>query len=142
VYHIWTKFWLMIQKCKAYNSYHILAWFEITISFFKTKHKIWWNLYTFRKFILIKKELTQEMWLIRGLFNIFVTGCKNSFKKSFHFEKMKMFKKGPFAIESFVILWLYPNLHFKRQLLLQKNLGKGWQECKESYIITRLHAKM
>jgi hypothetical protein len=33
LYDIWTKLWFMIQKSKDKNSYYILAWFEIMISF-------------------------------------------------------------------------------------------------------------
>jgi hypothetical protein len=68
------------------------------------KRRIWQNLYTFKIFIFIQKNLTQVMQFIGGLVIILKKMLqKNPFKTPFY-EKVKMLKKTHLWLNSLSLL--------------------------------------
>jgi hypothetical protein len=57
-----AKFYFMIQEKKFKNKKYIFMQFETRI-FFKTKHRIWWKLYTLRKFLVIHQILIKKNFM-------------------------------------------------------------------------------
>jgi hypothetical protein len=58
-----------------------------------------------KKIIFIKKMVTQVMWFIEGIVNSFWEHvAKNNPSKINFYEKIKMLRKNPFVVESFVTI--------------------------------------
>jgi hypothetical protein len=64
----------------------------------------WHNLYTLKKFIFLQKELRKKINLLVDLSIFLKTCCQKNLSKFSFYEKIKMFKKDPFVVESFVIV--------------------------------------